>query len=79
MNNAHAKGAALAVQMLRELEGDKALAPARNIVLQYLDSARDSRETVAGFASVLSDYIAGCAAGVVADADSYAQPSRGAR
>jgi hypothetical protein len=89
----HAKGAALAVKMLRYLERNggstadscgldpryrTAGVPQRNIVLEYLNAAPNNPEAVAGFASVLSDYIAGCADGAVPDADCYKVGREGA-
>ncbi len=78
-------GVALAIAMLTELEcgprdkyeicsfdpGErKPGTPQRNIVLEYLDRIT-SADMRAGFASVLSDYVAGTAAGIVTDSSLY--------
>ncbi|HXS53290.1 MAG TPA: hypothetical protein VN782_12215 [Usitatibacter sp.] len=80
------QGAALAVEMLRELqgadlagrsacglspEGREPGKPQRNIVRCYLEATQGDREMEAGFTSVLSDFIASCASGCIPDARVY--------
>ena len=81
-----ADGQALAVQMLRELEEHdldyspysldsserEQGRPQVNIVMKYLDALRDgSRNVEAGFAAVLSDFLAAAGEGGIRDAAWY--------
>jgi hypothetical protein len=79
------RGAELAVQMLKEIEShnlediyhlEAEYRPAdtqqQNILLQYLDAARaQGRDVEAGFAAVLTDFVAACRLGIVPNTENY--------